>query len=448
MDLFGTAGIRGEVQSWMTPSLALSVGKAASQLHDEFVLGWDGRETSRGLAAAVESGLLSGGASVVRIGQVPTPTLAFASRNRHGIMITASHNPPHDNGIKLFVNGMEYDTTNEALIDSAVHTDLAIADWDRWGSSTSHEILESYQNAIVDYVTQLGEWDDLREVSVVVDCGNGMAAKGTPQVLRRLGASVITLNANIDGHFPGRQSKPTPESLHDIQGFMRDGSYSFGIAHDGDADRIVILDETGTIVHEDTILAILAEFYVKRHTGTTPVVITTPNASARIDDRVEHQGGQITRVPLGGLHEGFQQSRQDETIVFAAEPWKHIHPPLGDWIDGIVSAGLLTCLIGTHGLDTLREPIDELPYRKVSVDCPEDLKDSVMERLQTDLPEFFSDATSDDEHGIRLSFQDKSWILVRPSGTEPVIRIYIESSQVDPLLEKTVEFIASVRDEI
>ncbi len=454
MDLFGTAGIRGNVVERTTPELALAVGRAAGATGDGFVVGRDGRETGAGLAAAVEAGLLSGGATVYRAGMLPTPALAFASQGRRGIMLTASHNPPTDNGLKLFVDGVEYDRDGERAIEDGVEAGSPPVSWNRWGDREDTSPLPAYRDAVADYVRErsadLAASDDRLEkplagLRVVVDCGNGMGALATPQVLRTLGAAVVTLNANVDGHFPGRESKPTPETLTDLRGFLRDadGAFDLGVAHDGDADRIVVVAPDGDVVHEDTIVAILAEHYVRAAADddadsaaeSDPVVVTTPNASARIDERVRAAGGRVERVRLGSLHEGIASARADGgDVVFAAEPWKHIHTSFGGWIDGVTSAAMLGSLVAATGLDGLREAITERPYRKTSVTCPDDAKVAAMTDLETELPEAFPDAEADTDYGVRLEFPDASWVLVRPSGTEPYVRIYVESDDVDELL--------------
>jgi phosphomannomutase len=445
MDLFGTAGIRGPVSDGVTPERALEVGRAAAADGDTFVVGIDGRETGPALAAAVEVGLESGGADVRRLGRVPTPALAFASQGRRGVMVTASHNPPEDNGLKLFVDGQEYDGDAESTIEDRVSGRSGPVPWDRWGTPTDDDVLPAYRDAVVSYATRFGR--SPADLGVVVDCANGMASVATPQVLRSLGADVVALNANVDGHFPGRASKPTPESLGDLRAFVADRPYDLGVGHDGDADRIVVVDETGEVVHEDTVLAILAERYVRASSADDPVVVTTPNASGRIDERVGAAGGRVERVALGTLHDGIQAIRSGAdagtTVVFAAEPWKHVHPTLGGWIDGVASAAVFTRLVAADGLDGLRAPVTERPYRKESVACPDGAKADVMATLETALPERFPDAAVTTEFGVRLAFPDDSWLLVRPSGTEPYVRVYAESDDVDELVAAAVDAVES-----
>ncbi|GAA0283976.1 phosphohexomutase domain-containing protein [Halobacterium noricense] len=442
MNLFGTAGIRGNAVADVTPELAVAVGAAAgadARGDDEaFVVARDGRETGPALAAAMSAGLQAGGMRVLDAGVLPTPALAYASQGRRGVQLTASHNPPEDNGIKLFVDGSEYDRERELAIEDRVESDPEYASWAEWGEPESIDVLPDYREAVADYASEHGA--PLDGLTVAVDCGNGVAGLATPQVLRELGAHVVTLNANVDGHFPGRPSKPTPETIGDLMEFVADGDASFGIAHDGDADRIVVVDGDGEVVHEDTVLAILAEHYTRASDAADPVVVTTPNASARIDERVGEAGGRVERVRLGALHEGIASARADGgDVVFAAEPWKHVHTAFGGWIDGVASAAVLSRLVAdAAGLAALREPVTERPYRKVSVECPDDAKAAVMAQLAEDLPAEFPDADVDTEYGVRLAFPDASWTLVRPSGTEPYVRVYAESDDVDDLVESVV----------
>lgn len=452
MELFGTAGIRGP-SSEITPELAVTVGRTTARYagrrgrHPTVVVGRDGRTTGEGLLNGVIAGLESGGAAVRIVGRVPTPALAFASRNRYGVMLTASHNPPTDNGIKLFRDGAEFEAAAEAEIERLVSKSTSPVDWADWGEAERIDVLPNYRTAVARFANSHAP--AVESVRIAVDSGTGMAALATPSVLRARGVTVDALNNNIDGHFPARASKPTPGSITTLRRFVADGPATAGIAHDGDADRIVLVDRDGDIVHEDTVVAILAEHYVESALASDPVVVTTPNASARIDQRVEAAGGRIHRIALGALHEGIAEARDEGgDVVFAAEPWKHIHPGLGGWIDGVASAAVLAGLISAEGgLEALREPVHERPYRKVSVRCSEARKAGAMDRLRRTLPDRFPDASVSEEHGIRLDRPDGSWLLVRPSGTEPYVRIYAEGESVDGIVETAREAVAAATDD-
>jgi phosphomannomutase len=442
MDLFGTAGIRGPVSETVTPALALAVGQAAGIDEGSFVVARDGRETGASLAAAVASGLTSAGADVVRAGVLPTPALAYASQSRRGVMVTASHNPPADNGLKLFVDGREYDRDAERRVEQRID-DAATADWDGWGVAEWADPLAGYCEAVVDYAH--GSGAGAEGLTVAVDCGNGTGSLATPQVLTSLGADVRALNASVDGHFPARESKPTPESLAALRAFVADDA-DLGIGHDGDADRVVFVDGDGEVVHEDTVVAVLAADYTRASDAGDPVVVTTPNASGRIDERVRAAGGRTERVRLGALHEGIATAREDggpdTEVVFAAEPWKHVHPAFGGWIDGVASAAVFVRLVASDGLAALREPVAERPYRKESVRCPDDRKAAAMDRLESALPETFPEGSVDTEYGVRIELPGGAWTLVRPSGTEPYLRVYAESDDVDALVDEVTDVVA------
>jgi phosphomannomutase len=449
MELFGTAGIRGDVRTDVTPALALAVGRAAGADGGEFVVGRDGRTTGAGLAAAVTAGLTSAGADVVRVGQVPTPAVGYASRGRRGVVVTASHNPPTDNGIKLFADGQEYDDDAEARVEARVVDDPDPVAWDQWGGTVEADVLPAYRASVVEYGRGYGA--PLDGLGVAVDCGNGMAGLATPRVLSELGADVHAINANVDGHFPGRESKPTSETLGDLRTFVADGDAALGFGHDGDADRIVVVDSDGDVVHEDTVLAILAEHYVRASDAGDPVVVTTPNASGRVDERVAAAGGRVERVRLGALHVGIASAGEagtDETsVAFAAEPWKHVHTEFGGWIDGVASAVVLARLVADAGLDALRDPVTERPYRKTSVHCPDEDKDGAMDRATDRLPETFPATTVETDRGVRITFPDGGWVLVRPSGTEPYLRVYVESEDVDSLIDEVTGLLETVVDD-
>ena len=445
MDLFGTAGIRGPVTDTVTPALALRVGAAAGADGGEFAIGRDGRTSSEGLADALAAGLIGAGAAVRRVGVVPTPALAFASRGRRGAMITASHNPPGDNGIKLFADGVEYDRERESALEARIDADPDIADWPDWGGGESAAVLRDYRRAVFDYAA--GHGADPDGLAVAVDCGTGTAGLATPEILTTLGARVHALNANVDGHFPARDSKPTAASLTDLRAYVAESDAAMGLGHDGDGDRLVVVDDAGAVVHEDTILAVLAHHYVRRSDAEDPVVVTTPNASGRIDERVESAGGRVERVRLGALHEGIADVRSsagpETAVVFAAEPWKHLHPAFGGWIDAVASAAVLTRLVAADGLDALVGPVTARPYRKVSVDCPDARKEAAMGALDSTLPDAFPDASVDRRHGIRLDLGGGDWVLVRPSGTEPKLRIYAESDDVEKLVSAVSALVES-----
>jgi phosphomannomutase len=445
MGLFGTAGVRGPVTDRLTPDLAVRFGQAvASELPvpDQVVsVARDGRTSGPGLEEAVTAGLLAGGVTVRRLGVVTTPLLAFASRLGVGVMVTASHNPPGDNGLKLFIDGQEADRDVERVVEGAVAHPSAPARWDRWAAPVSASVQRSYLRTIDRYTASFGAVPD--GLSVCLDAGTGTGAMTTASALRAAGAEVAVLNGQVDGHFPARPSKPTAQTLQTLSGVLAAGSFDLGIAHDGDADRVVFLDSAGEVIHEDTVTAVIATALIETADTEDPIVITTPNASTRIDAVVTAAGGQTVRVGLGDLQAGLAE--HGDAVVFAAEPWKHIHPGLGGWIDGTASAVVFTRLLASSGLDRLVDPIDEQPYRKLSIDCPDARKRPVMQALATAIPELYPEATIEQDYGLRMTLPDDGWALLRPSGTEPKFRIYAESQSVDALVEPLIALVEDSR---
>ena len=248
--LFGTSGIRGLVGSEVTCELALNVGKSlAYYLGNEgtVVLGYDTRTTNDMLDQAICAGLLESGVDVVKIGMVPTPLVGYATEKLDadaGIMLTASHNPSRYNGIKLWnKNGMAYTSSQEAKIEEIYsNKDYISVTWDKVGNlSFNEEIKGQYVDDLVDMV-------DINEgLKVVIDCASGAGSEISPLVFRKAGCEVTTLNSQPDGFFPGRNPEPNAENLQTLMKTVVAIGADLGIAHDGDADRMITVDEKGNI---------------------------------------------------------------------------------------------------------------------------------------------------------------------------------------------------------
>lgn len=258
MSLFGTSGIRGKIRSKITSELALKVGKAIATYvgGGKIVIGHDPRTSSEMLVSAVAAGLMECGSKVIRIGMVPTPALGYAVKKLNadtGVMITASHNPPEYNGIKAWnANGMAYTPSQEDEIERIIHdNDFDEKEWDKIGNIKDAKIIEDYKTDLINSI------DIKNELKVVVDAGCGAASYVTPYVLRELGCEVITLNCQPDGFFPGRNPEPTEENLKDLMKTVKAVGADIGIAHDGDADRTICIDENGNFVYGDKTFALV-----------------------------------------------------------------------------------------------------------------------------------------------------------------------------------------------
>ena len=446
--LFGTSGIRGVINKDVTPELAIDLGLAlATHLRNSgtIVIGKDPRTSSDMLESCLVSGLISGGCNVKKLGVVPTPAVSFAARRLGadaGIMITASHNPPEYNGIKFWgSDGMAYTPEQEAKIEAIYFSGkLKPVSWNKIGKVESVEILPEYIDKMVNTVSLK------RSYKVVVDCGNGSGALVTPYLLRKLGCKAITLNSQLDGFFPGRGLEPTPENLRELCKVVKSLGADIGLAHDGDADRIAAVDDKGKAAEPDKLLALISAHQVRKKGD---IVVTTVDASNIIEESVDTKKGKVIRTRVGDVSVAAEIKKRG--AIFGGEPsgaW--IFPMVHLAPDGPLAAAKILELLDSAG-KPLSELLDELPEHptvRKKVACSNEKKTVAMKKFRAKLRKDFkgiSDVLTID--GIRFSFKDGSWVLVRPSGTEPYIRITaggkIEKN-VEKVAEKTSKILKSL----
>ncbi len=423
--LFGTSGIRGKIGSEVTCELALNVGKSlAYYLGNEgtVVIGYDTRTTNKMLDQAITAGLLESGVNVIKIGMVPTPLVGYATEKLNadaGIMLTASHNPSPYNGIKLWnKNGMAYTSAQESEIEEIYsNRDYISVTWDKIGKlSENEEIKGQYIDDLVDMV------NIKPGLKVVVDCASGAGSEISPLVFRKAGCEVTTLNSQPDGFFPGRNPEPNAENLQTLMKTVVAIGADLGIAHDGDADRMITVDETGEISPFDSLLALIS----KEFDGD---IVTTVDAGLCMDESVN---GKVYRTPVGDVNVAEVIIEKD--AAFGGEPsgtW--LYPDFCMCPDGILSGLRMAELVSNKGkLSELLAEIPSYPNIREKITCSKEAKVKVMENMQDLLEEAFDDiAEVNSLDGVRLTFADDSWVLVRPSGTEDYIRITLESRDAD-----------------
>ena len=423
--LFGTSGIRGLIGSEVTCELALNVGKSlAYYLGNEgtVVLGYDTRTTNQMLDQAICAGLLESGVDVVKIGMVPTPLVGYATEKLNadaGIMLTASHNPSPYNGIKLWnKNGMAYTQAQERKIEEIyANKDYISVSWDNVGNiSVNEEIKGQYIDDLVDMV-------DIREgLKVVIDCASGAGSEISPLVFRKAGCEVTTLNSQPDGFFPGRNPEPNAENLQTLMKTVVAIGADLGIAHDGDADRMITVDENGNISPFDSLLALIS----KQFDGD---IVTTVDAGLCMDESVK---GNVLRTPVGDVN--VAEVIIEENAAFGGEPsgtW--LHPDFCMCPDGILSGLRMAEIVSRDGkLSDLLAAIPQYPNIREKITCSKEAKIKVMENMEDLLKDAFDDIVEVNSlDGVRLTFADDSWVLVRPSGTEDYIRITLESRDAE-----------------
>lgn len=422
--MFGSSGIRGVANSEITPGFALDFGLAVGSLYPDVMVGHDPRVPGEMIEHAVVAGLLSAGSKVIKAGMVPTPTLAIASRHYGcGIMITASHNPARYIGMKVFKNGMSFDTQQQEEIEKILKNEsFSYAGWEKTGClSTTQSALGEHSGSILRNVSSAG-------LKVVVDCGCGAASVLTPYVLKEIGCEVITLNSQPDGRFPGREPEPVDETLGVLKSTVIATDADLGIAHDGDADRMMAVDDKGRFVSGDKMLAFFASREAKK-------AIAVPVDTSRVIDDILN-GVKISRTKVGDVY--VAQELNKIGGEFGGEPsgaW--IFPKISLCPDGIYAAARLVELVEKEGtLSELLDSIPEYPVKRGAFPCPD--KKKAMAEIARKLGGLGEVNTLD---GIRVDLED-GWILVRPSGTEPKIRITVESAnKCDELFNKASEIV-------
>lgn len=404
MGLFGTSGIRGLFDSNLV-YLALQVGLAVGKLYGSVVVGSDTRTSSDALKHAVICGLLTAGARCEDAGVVPTPTLGFATRKfAAGVMITASHNPPQYNGIKLLnPDGSAFDSGQQGQVEEALSDSLTVASWDAIKDSGI------YQDAIERHIERiLQDFPDRLKLKVVLDCGCGAASVITPRLLRKLGCEVVEINCHPSGFFP-RGIEPTESNLEDLITATRESGADLGIAHDGDADRIMTVDDRGRFIPGDKLLGIFARSVRAKE------VVTTLDASMAIDE----MGFSVRRTRIGDTYVSEELKHGGD---FGGEPsgsW--IFPSVSLCPDGIYAAARVVAIASQQKLSSLVDSIPGYPLLRGSISS----EGIVMSRLEPQLMPMEPLSVSHVD-GVKLSFED-GWLLVRASGTEPKIRLTAEA---------------------
>ncbi|MFW5938925.1 MAG: phosphoglucosamine mutase [Halolamina sp.] len=418
--MFGTSGIRGEFGEDVTAATALAVGRAvASEGNERVVVGRDPRDTGHLLVDAVSAGLRECGAHVGHLGELPTPTIARGVDwygADVGIAVTASHNPPADNGLKLWAadGAAIVGDQQDAIADRVRHGEYAFASWEGIGSRHQFGGARGrHVDAIVDAV------DVDPSLSVVVDVGHG-SGELTATALRRLGCAVTTLNGVPDGSFPERASEPTPESCRELRRVVAGTDADLGIAHDGDADRMLAVTESGEFVPGDVLLALFA----RREAGPGEKVAVPIDASMAVRDELAAVGADVTYTRVG---DGYVARRATEPgVVFGGEPsgaW--IWPELTRAPDGPLAAAKLASMVATDGsLDALVADVNTVPIQRRSIET--ERKDRVVERIADAVPDSDDRVTNVD--GVRIDVDD-GWFLVRASGTQPLVRITAEARE-------------------
>jgi phosphomannomutase/phosphoglucomutase len=438
--LFGTNGIRGMVNKELTVELAVKVGLSVGTFFSgkKLLIGRDARTSGAMLTKAVTAGLMATGCCVFDDGMAPTPALQYAVKANKlagGVIITASHNPPEYNGIKvLWSDGVEISHEQEDQIEQLYYEGKPrLSEWHNIGLiSKLQGVNREYVEAVKTHVNV--NLIATKRFHVIVDPANSVGSLTAPRLLKDLGCKVTTINANIDGTFPGRMPEPRPENLHSLAATVKTLGADIGIAYDGDADRAIFVGETGEVYMGDKTFALIAKSFLQKNPGAR--IVTPVSSSTLIKDVAETYGGEIVWTKVGSVtvaqkmkELGAMLGGEENGGVFYGQ-----HQPVRD---GAMTTALILEIMAETG-KKLSELIGEQPQyfiEKGKVECPEEKKEKVLEKLRAQT----SSLKTSTIDGVKIWFDDGGAILIRPSGTEPVYRLYAEaknSEKAARLIEK------------
>ena len=426
--LFGTNGVRGVVGKEITPGLALRIGEALGTMRPgSIAVGRDTRTSGPALADALKAGLLATGCEVIDCGILPTPALQYIVKEHYegGAMITASHNPPEYNGVKIIEpDGTEMGDEETIRLEGLLSDQSVLTKpWDQVGKEmAAPHLIDEYVHAITSqFAGKPG-----KGMTVVVDPGSGPACQTTPAILQALGCRVLTINGIMDGTFPGRLPEPSPEGLKGLAALVLASNAAFGIAHDGDADRAVFIDEKGSFVEENQEFALIAQHICRNAKGT----IVTPVSTSQMVEMVTIAAGcTVQYTPVGSIYvartmrELIENGKQ---VVFGGEGNGGLIFPKHQFCrDGGMTAATMVSLLSTTG-QCLSSLVGQLPQRYM-------IKEKILTAhgslLIEQLKKRYALESIDNTDGLKIK-RDNSWALIRASGTEPLIRIMVDADDI------------------
>ena len=437
--LFGTNGVRGvfseDFSLEFVNDLVLSLSSYFKK--GKILVGYDGRHSSPIVAKIVSSALNYSGLDCYMAGLVPTPCLEYATKKLGydgGLMITASHNPPQYNGIKpVASDGVEISREDERKIDQ-------IFDEKNWlKAETFGKTFEEINivSTYIDGITSLIATDAImiKKFKICLDLGNGVQSVTAKKLCEELGCEVFTINENIDGDFPGRGSEPTPQNLNELSKLVVETKSDFGIAFDGDGDRSIFCDENGKILTGDSSALLLCDYLLQQYPNSQ--VVTCLNSGNIIETIVKKNNSKVVRTKVGSV-EVSRRMVNDDALVGYEENGGFMFGKHNHVRDGAMTLALMLDLL-SKSESSLSQNIKNLPpsfTTKTKIECSLEKSKVVISKL---LKEFPDSNTTD---GIKIQIDDDNWVMIRPSGTEPIIRIYGESNSqqnLDSLISKFVE---------
>jgi len=429
---FGSSGIRGSYEN-INPEFSMDLGIAVSktlEMRNTSYIASDVRFTSELLKSAFMSGFSSvSGAKIIDIGLSPTPVLSYlsATENTLGIMVTASHNPPSNNGFKFFIYGSECGRNFEQEVEKRLQlASSQLKPWNNVGEIVYKKDIDFFG----DYIKFL-----LDKVSIarldkkfILDCANNVPNLVSPRALKEMGfTDIITLNKTLDAEFPGRPSEPSSGNLQVLKREVVEEEADIGIAHDGDGDRFAIIDENGAFVSATALICFFLD-HLNYNQPNKKKVILTGDCTKQAIGIAEKKGATVIESRIGWNRDFVHH----EDVLFLAEPNKLIFPDLGKWIDGLYPVLKFLEILSLEDTKKISEMMDPYDKRKVLRKAFKILDEdrNRINDLITNLPQRWSEKINKTSSldGLKMYLKDDTSILIRFSGTEPKVKFYIESS--------------------
>lgn len=431
--LFGTNGIRFIPGDDYDLEFVLNIGLSIGTFFRgaDIVIGYDGRRSSPSLVNAISAGLMEAGKNVFAAGMVPTPALQLITQNSNfdgGIVITASHNPPQYNGVKVIsTDGIELSRKDESLIEEIYFNHkYNRKNWNDVGQiHTYSSALDNYIDSIINNVDSTLIKN--RKLKIVIDSGNGTQSLSAPLLTELLGCNVVTLNSHIDGNFSGRGGEPTPKTLDLLSKSVIEYDADLGVGYDGDGDRSIFCDENGNVFWGDKSGTLIAQHLINK--GMNSPIVTTIATSQIIDYVALDNHVDVHRTKVGSVDVSHKMKELDSIFGFEENGGCLYSPHIAVRDGGMATALMLEMLSSSE--KSLSEHIEMLPkfYQlKTKFSCPVESRASIIDGISSVLTEKI-----DTTDGLKIWWDDSSWSLIRPSGTEPIIRLFSESNNESQL---------------
>ena len=440
---FGTNGIRGVFSEDFTLEFIHDMTLAIGTYFEKgpVLIGYDGRDSSPVICKVVSAALNSIGIDCNVAGIVPTPCLEFAVKTlgySGGIMITASHNPPQYNGIKPAAkDGVEISRDDELIIEDIYLQKNWIKNCTKFGTTGKEErAIDVYVKGIISQVDST--LIESKQFKVVLDLGNGAQAVSAPDFCKMLQCDTFLINQNIDGSFPGRGSEPTPQNLSELSESVIKNNADIGIAFDGDGDRSIFCDNKGNILTGDKSALVLIRHILKKNPNS--LVVTCLNSGSNTEVLADQFNSKVIRTKVGSVEVSRKMVPTNALIGFE-ENGGFMYGKHNQVRDGCMTLALMLELLATSE-KSLYENITSLPpsfTTKDKVACPSENVPKLISSLKNEFP------NSDTTDGIKITIDPKNWVMIRPSGTEPIVRVYAESENSEKLNELISEYVQKVK---